>query len=538
MPEQKSPSNTVDGGYTLWSSWVACSDTCGDGTKSRSRTCTNPEPRYGGLDCVGDSTDSTSCYDGPCPIDGGFTSWSTWGTCTMTCGGGTQSRSRTCTNPEPQYGGLDCDDVSTESQSCNDGPCPIDGGYALWSSWDACSVTCGDGIESRSRSCTSPEPQYGGMDCIGDSVESQPCNDGQCPIVGGYTLWSSWDACSATCDDGTQSRTRSCTNPEPQNGGLNCVGDSSESQSCNDGPCPVEGGYTVWSDWDACSVTCDDGTQSRSRTCTNPEPQYGGLDCVGDSTETQPCTDGPCPVDGGFTPWSSWNACSVTCDDGTQSRSRTCSNPEPQYGGLDCVGDSTESQSCNDGPFHGMDVQLRAVTAPSPGHVRVLTQNPNMAAWTVLEIPRTMNYDPHTVNGFWMAWETWGACSTTCNGGTRQRTRECIPPQHGGSGCSGHLSEFAVCSMVPCPAGEENEYDNNTYNYILSTADGQSGLPGARARFLVATGSFHVRALAATPRPSGEGVIVTASTSKHSHARSTYALWMVPGAPGLLGRPV
>ncbi|WAR18814.1 MLP-like protein [Mya arenaria] len=170
------------------------------------------------------------------------------------------------------------------------------------------------------------------------------------PVDGGFTPWSSWDMCTATCDDGTQSRSRTCTNPEPQYGGLDCVGDSTETQSCNDGQCPIDGGYTLWSDWNACSVTCGDGTQSRSRTCTNPEPQFGGQDCIGVFTESQSCNDGQCPIDGGYTVWSLWDACSMTCGEGTQSRSRTCTNPEPQNGGLDCIGDFTESSTCNFAP--------------------------------------------------------------------------------------------------------------------------------------------------------------------------------------------
>ena len=44
---------------------------------------------------------------------------------------------------------------------------------------------------------------------------------------------------------------------------------------------PVHGGFTVFS---ACSKTCGGGT--RIRTCTNPEPKNGGRGCVGASQET------------------------------------------------------------------------------------------------------------------------------------------------------------------------------------------------------------------------------------------------------------
>ena len=57
----------------------------------------------------------------------------------------------------------------------------------------------------------------------------------------------------------------------------------------------VDGNWTVWGDWELCSVTCGGGAQSRSRTCTNPPPRYGGRDCTGDSNDVRSCNDHPCP---------------------------------------------------------------------------------------------------------------------------------------------------------------------------------------------------------------------------------------------------
>ena len=59
----------------------------------------------------------------------------------------------------------------------------------------------------------------------------------------------------------------------------------------------VNGGYSPWSDWTQCTVTCGGGESMRSRTCTNPSPEFGGKDCssLGSSTETMKCKNDPCP---------------------------------------------------------------------------------------------------------------------------------------------------------------------------------------------------------------------------------------------------
>ena len=62
----------MDGRWTSWSSWTECSVTCGIGEKTRTRTCTNPEPAYGGDECTGDDTKTRSCDAGSCSGDGRF----------------------------------------------------------------------------------------------------------------------------------------------------------------------------------------------------------------------------------------------------------------------------------------------------------------------------------------------------------------------------------------------------------------------------------------------------------------------------------
>ena len=70
----------------------------------------------------------------------------------------------------------------------------------------------------------------------------------------------------------------------------------------------VNGNWGAWGNYSECSSTCIGGMQNRNRTCSDPSPQYGGLNCTasnrttvtGDSmmeTETITCNDIPCEND-------------------------------------------------------------------------------------------------------------------------------------------------------------------------------------------------------------------------------------------------
>jgi hypothetical protein len=60
-----------------------------------------------------------------CFLDGGWTDWTAWTNCSRSCGRGTQSHSRKCTNPRPSGGGVTCIGVGQQTQLCNDFPCQI-----------------------------------------------------------------------------------------------------------------------------------------------------------------------------------------------------------------------------------------------------------------------------------------------------------------------------------------------------------------------------------------------------------------------------
>ncbi|CAG2196493.1 THBS2S [Mytilus edulis] len=77
-----------------------------------------------------------------------------------------------------------------------------------------------------------------------------------------------------------------------------CTGSRNKHVKCQQYDlCPVNGAWSVWSD-NTCSVTCGVGTRSRSRSCSNPYPQYGGNKCIGIRTDHVTCTQpNKCPGD-------------------------------------------------------------------------------------------------------------------------------------------------------------------------------------------------------------------------------------------------
>ncbi|XP_053209527.1 uncharacterized protein LOC128393375 [Panonychus citri] len=78
---------------------------------------------------------------------------------------------------------------------------------------------------------------------------------------------------------------------------FNCDDDSAEIPNCYKICGPVDGQWSPWTSWSTCSHDCQ---QFRHRTCTNPPAKYGGRDCPGPESHVKNCTGGLCRKLGEF----------------------------------------------------------------------------------------------------------------------------------------------------------------------------------------------------------------------------------------------
>ena len=54
------------------------------------------------------------------------------------------------------------------------------GSWSQWTSWQSCSVTCGRGHRTRARTCSNPAPKWNGQDCPGANISIDNCNLTEC----------------------------------------------------------------------------------------------------------------------------------------------------------------------------------------------------------------------------------------------------------------------------------------------------------------------------------------------------------------------
>jgi len=306
----------VDCAWSSWGAYSSCSVTCAQGTKTRTRTSTPAQ--FGGTVCVPtDGTDTQACNDGPCPIDCVWNPWSAYSSCSVTCGPGTQTATRSI-SVQAQYNGVQCTDLTNTTNviNCNLGICPVNCVWGAWSAFSPCNVSCPNGGTLPSRSGyfwhnrTIAVAQAGsGSACSGPANESLACTI-NCPVNCSWSAWSANSSCTVSCGGGVlwRSRTEAVS---AQNGGSSCLGLSNDTLLCNPQPCPIN----CVGSFSNASCACDGlGNNWITSTFTiTTQAQFGGSACAYANNYKQNYTvsvcGGACARVNCVGNWGSWTSC-------------------------------------------------------------------------------------------------------------------------------------------------------------------------------------------------------------------------------------
>jgi hemicentin len=332
-----------------WSTWSSCSAECGGGSQIRTYKVSSTS-MFGGTKCDADEgqVQKTACNPQPCPINC-MGKWSDFSSCSSTCGGGTQARTFSVTMKE-QHGGQACpaQDGKSESQTCADKPCPIDS-EGFWDEFGTCTKTCGGGSQTRAFKVTKPAAHGGKRSESEGKTENRVCGSNECPVTcsGEFSFWG---ACSKSCGGGSKSRSF-VVKTKASFGGGKCADDGKvEHAPCNTNPCPSNCDGS-WREWGACSATCGGGKQTRTYNIKT-QASYGGNACPAVTDEDRVCNPNPCPTDCEGA-WTAFTQCSQTCGNGQQARTFTVTKPA-QHGGSACAAENgkTEAKTCSGRPCY------------------------------------------------------------------------------------------------------------------------------------------------------------------------------------------
>ncbi|XP_077446291.1 thrombospondin type-1 domain-containing protein 4 [Stigmatopora argus] len=207
--------------------------------------------------------------------------------------------------------------------------------WQIRSEWSACSVPCGLGQRWREVRCLSNVGDFvPDAEC---NVNLRPahvenCDMGACAKSWFYTDWGT--KCSAECGTGVRTRGVLCLTGHISSLPLEGCGSERppDSQMCNHGPCDDAMEWFTGS-WSQCSAECGSGSQQREVVClsrshqvTTVVPQY---EC---SSLERPLSQQSCHVKacGGKWYYTDWSACSKTCEGGFRVREVRCLSEDVQ----------------------------------------------------------------------------------------------------------------------------------------------------------------------------------------------------------------
>jgi hypothetical protein len=308
-----------------WEDWSACTAQC-KGRAARLRKVI-AQAEHGGLPCDAVIWQNKPCGEENCGGDANceLNSWSEWSQCSAFS---QQFRERDVIAAS-RGSGRRCDSHLKETKDCGAPVTVTDCTLSEWGIWDECDRTCGGGQQYRLRTvqheahncgkCPEATTKQSRPCSTNSCFIANAISD--CLL----NAWGDWSECSSNCGNGVRFRDRT-VKQEAGEGGRACAGDLKNAEGCQSAVCAEQDCvWGAWEDWSTCSRTCGGGQKHRGRQIVTP-PRFGGTTCsakikdqIG-ACSTQSC-DNLC-TDGKWGEWTEWNACSVTCDEGYRQRSR------------------------------------------------------------------------------------------------------------------------------------------------------------------------------------------------------------------------
>uniref|UniRef100_A0A669DQ67 Complement component 6, duplicate 1 n=1 Tax=Oreochromis niloticus TaxID=8128 RepID=A0A669DQ67_ORENI len=147
--------------------------------------------------------------------------------------------------------------------------------------------------------------------------------------------WSSWSACSSTCNHGTQNRVRQFQHDEYfWKSSCFQLCQQYDSRACNQHACPINCLLTDFGPWSDCSPCAK--KQFRTRSVQRPA-QFGGSDCSPELTEERQCYPSTeCRIE------------SVNCRDNFKCDNGRCINSTLTCNKQNDCGDNSDERDCGE----------------------------------------------------------------------------------------------------------------------------------------------------------------------------------------------
>ncbi|XP_053070956.1 thrombospondin type-1 domain-containing protein 7B isoform X2 [Acinonyx jubatus] len=338
---------------------------CGKGMRFRAIACSDKngrpvDPSY----CSSSGYIQEECVI-PCPFDCKLSDWSSWGSCSSSCGIGVRIRSKWL-KEKPYNGGRPCPKLDLKNQVHEAVPCYSECNQYSWvvEHWSPCkihnelrSLRCGGGTQSRKIRCVSAADSEGGaVDnslCNQDEIppETQSCSL-LCPSECVMSEWGPWSKCPQSCDPhSTQRRTRHLLRPSLNS--RSCAEDSQVRPCLLNENC-FQFQYNL-TEWSTCQLnenaTCGQGIRTRLLSCVRSDGKPVGVDQCEQRNLEKPqrmsihCLV-ECVVNCQLSGWTAWTECSKTCGHGGRmSRTRFIIMPT-QGEGRPCPTELTQQKTC------------------------------------------------------------------------------------------------------------------------------------------------------------------------------------------------